>query len=154
MRHKRANHVTKTLFWTSAAGLIVGSALLLLSSPATTRAVRLKAILNEISRGNYYAWAQASIWWEKLEPQERQLVSATCSQYGLTNRVLYARANLWPPEPVRSPLARIVLPWLRGITGLKEHGLNYEQVISSPAFREIPVDSFDAMLKLEQAKSP
>src|SRR5262245_35553827 len=79
--------VRKALVWMFAAAFaaLVVMLALLLRQPDSIRSARLETTLNEIRRGNYYAWLQADVWLERLKPDERRAVIEACTQYASTN---------------------------------------------------------------------
>lgn len=139
----------------SAAGVVVlmAVAFALIGQSGTTRSERLHATATEIGRGNYFAWVQARSWSSRLTPEEKRLLQKACGEYSGTNAVLHARGNRWTPEQSNvSWRMQALVCWLRNCLGVRDHSLHYD-VISFPAFYELPVAPFDTIFERQQPES-
>jgi hypothetical protein len=101
----------------------------------STRLTLVTATAHQISRGNYFAWAQARCWEREysLTADERALLRDACQAFARTNAVLLAKNQIWPPSDVQ----------------IRTASLQYDRNLCLPAFNHVPTAFFDGIFGLQ-----
>ena len=112
---------------------------------------RIDYTAREISRGNYFAWGQMFIWFDRLTTQEKMLLKEACLDYSRSNQFLCVTAQPWPPVGLSQPSSE-TLAWMRSVVGLDVDYLPFTKV-ELLTKTDFPVSVFEPMFKSPGPKS-
>ena len=149
--HRRRRIILGVLSCPLVGGVVLAG-LLLFDQSQADRDREINRTLDEIHRGNYFAWGQVWMWMGRLTPAEEKTLTEACGQYALTNQLLHVTGIVWPPEPTPTTF-RSWSAWFKGAVGVEDRTLAFD-VIQWPPRHDVHLSAHEGLYHLPEPTAP